>query len=119
MGFRRRLWLESLRSGIDVALSGAIEQNIYGDLIFHLGGAIRFTQPGPQGKARSNRASLLNMIRQHGWRSVLRRAGMKAIPRPIAQRIQPEYYETPQQVLARATSQLLSNPEAFLDRLRH
>ena len=91
--------------------------NIYGDLIFHLGGAIRFTQPGPRPAARAKRPSLANMIRQHGWADVLRRAVMKAIPRPIARKIYPEYYETPQEVLARATQQLLADPEAFLDRL--
>jgi hypothetical protein len=93
--------------------------NTYGDVIFHLGGAIRFT--APQSEKRDTppgRTRLVNTIRRHGFTTLLKRAAMKAMPRPIAEKIDPEYYETPQQVLARSTSDLFSNPDAFLERLR-
>jgi len=93
--------------------------NVYGDLIFHLGGAIRFSEPVQQREVRARRARLVDMVRQHGWGTVLQRAAVKVIPRPVVQRIHPEYYETPQQALARATHHLFTNPEGFLDRLRH
>jgi hypothetical protein len=93
--------------------------NTYGDLIFHLGGAIRFTEPGQNRETLPRRARLVNTIRRHGLGTLLQRAVMNAIPRRIAEKVNPEYYETPQEVLARSTDDLFSNPDAFLDRLRH
>ncbi len=87
--------------------------NIYGDLIFHLGGAIRFTEPGKKPETLSRRARLLNLARRHGWKTVLQRAVMKAIPRRLVERTHPGYYETPLEVLARSTHQLFLNPDAF------
>jgi hypothetical protein len=92
--------------------------NIYGDLIFHLGGAIRFTEPGQQRDPQPSRVRLVKTLRRHGLGTLLQRAVMKAIPRWMAEMVHPGYYDTPQQVLARSTNELFSSPDAFLDRLR-
>ena len=93
--------------------------NTYGDLIFHLGGAIRFTEPARHERETPRSARIVTTIRRHGYRTLLQRAVMKVLPRRIGAKIDPEYYETPQQVLARSTNDLFSNPDAFLERLRH
>jgi hypothetical protein len=94
--------------------------NTYGDLIFHLGGAIRFTEPQSQKREPApRRTRIVNTIRRHGVGALLKRAAMRAMPRRMGEKIDPEYYETPQRVFARSTSALFANPDAFLERLRH
>jgi hypothetical protein len=92
--------------------------NTYGDLIFHLGGAIRFTEPTPKHDSPPARTNLVSTIQRSGVGMLRQSAVLKAVARQIGRKIDPERYETPQQVLAQSTRELFSNPDAFLERLR-